>query len=131
MEIFLGILFGLLGGVIAGMGMGGGTLLIPLLVIFMQFSQLQAQTINLIAFLPMAIITLIIHCKNHLVDFKNSWLIALFGVASSILGAYVTTLIEMDFLRICFGTFLIILGVFQFSKCVVNCEKKKQFQKQF
>ena len=131
MEIFLGILFGLLGGVIAGMGMGGGTLLIPLLVIFMQFSQLQAQTINLIAFLPMAIITLIIHCKNHLVDFKNSWLIALFGVASSILGAYVTTLIEMDFLRICFGTFLIILGVFQFSKCVVDCEKKKQFKKQF
>ncbi len=131
MEIFLGILFGLLGGVIAGMGMGGGTLLIPLLVIFMQFSQLQAQTINLIAFLPMAIITLIIHCKNHLVDFKNSWLIALFGVASSILGAYVTTLVEMDFLRICFGAFLIILGVFQFSKCVVDCEKKKQFKKQF
>lgn len=131
MEIFLGILFGLLGGVIAGMGMGGGTLLIPLLVIFMQFSQLQAQTINLIAFLPMAIITLIIHCKNHLVDFKNSWLIALFGVASSILGAYVTTLVEMDFLRICFGTFLIILGVFQFSKCVVDCEKKKRLKKQF
>lgn len=131
MEIFLGVIFGLLGGVVAGMGMGGGTLLIPLLVIFMQFSQLQAQTINLIAFLPMAIITLIIHFKNHLVDFKNSWLIALFGVASSILGAYITTLVKMDFLRICFGAFLIILGTFQFSKCVVDCKNKNMYKKQF
>ena len=127
MEIFLSILFGVVGGVVAGMGMGGGTLLIPLLVIFMQFTQLQAQTINLIAFLPMAIVTLIIHCKNHLVDFKNSWLIALFGVVSSILGAFVTTLVEINFLRICFGAFLIILGSFQFSKCVVG--KRKEINK--
>lgn len=123
MDLILGIVFGVLGGVIAGMGMGGGTLLIPLLVIFLEFSQLQAQTINLLAFLPMAIITLIIHCKNHLVDFKNSWLIALFGVASSILGAYITTLVEMEFLRICFGAFLIILGTFQFAKAVRNHKK--------
>lgn len=125
MDVVLGIAFGVLGGIIAGMGMGGGTLLIPLLVIFLEFSQLQAQTINLIAFLPMAIITLIIHCKNHLVDFKNSWLVAVFGVASSVLGAYVTTLVEMEFLRVCFGAFLIILGAFQFAKCVADSEKQK------
>ena len=101
--MILGIVFGILGGIIAGMGMGGGTLLIPLLVIFLDFTQINAQTINLLAFLPMAIITLIIHCKNHLVDFKNSWLIALIGVGGSILGAYLTTMVKMDFLRICFG----------------------------
>ncbi|MGN1227631.1 MAG: TSUP family transporter [Christensenellales bacterium] len=122
--MILGIIFGVLGGIIAGMGMGGGTLLIPLLVIFLNFTQINAQTINLLAFLPMAIITLIIHCKNHLVDFKNSWLIALIGVGGSILGAYLTTMVQMDFLRICFGAFLIILGTFQLAKCIKNCNKK-------
>ena len=38
MTIFLLILFGLLGGIFGGMGMGGGTMLIPLLTIFLNFS---------------------------------------------------------------------------------------------
>ena len=71
MEIFLGILFGLLGGVIAGMGMGGGTLLIPLLVIFMQFSQLQAQTINLIAFLFIILINFLCFSRLFLIFLYN------------------------------------------------------------
>ena len=39
MEIFLLILFGFLAGIIGGMGMGGGTILIPLLTIFLSISQ--------------------------------------------------------------------------------------------
>ena len=69
MEYFLYILFGALGGLIGGMGMGGGTILIPLLTLFLNVPQLQAQTINLISFIPMAIVSLIIHIKNKLVDF--------------------------------------------------------------
>lgn len=120
MGIFLQILFGVLAGIIAGMGMGGGTLLIPMLIIFLNFTQLQAQTINLIAFLPMALIALVIHFKNHLVKYKDCILIAIIGVASSILGSFLASLIEMDNLKIYFGTFLIILGTFQFAKIVHN-----------
>ena len=51
MQYFLYVLFGLLGGLIGGMGMGGGTILIPLLTLFLNIPQLQAQTINLISFI--------------------------------------------------------------------------------
>ena len=124
MNVFLGVIFGVLGGVIAGMGMGGGTLLIPLLVIFLSFDQLQAQTINLLAFLPMALASLIIHFKNHLVDFKSTWVIALFGMLGAIFGAYATTLVDTKTLKICFGAFLIILGTYQFSKRIYKSKYK-------
>lgn len=41
---------GIISGVVSGMGMGGGTLLIPILTIFFHFNQQLAQGINLLAF---------------------------------------------------------------------------------
>ena len=72
MYIFLLILFGVIGGVLGGMGMGGGTLLIPLLTLGLNLTQQNAQAINLMAFLPMSIFALIIHFKNKLVRYKFS-----------------------------------------------------------
>ena len=62
--IFLG-LCGLVSGILGGLGMGGGTLLIPLLTIFLSVSQIESQGINLIAFIPMSVIAIIIHAKNR------------------------------------------------------------------
>ena len=53
-----------LGGIIGGMGMGGGTLLIPLLTLAAGVEQHLAQAINLMSFVPMSIVALIIHKKN-------------------------------------------------------------------
>ena len=41
-------------GVISGMGMGGGTLLIPALTLLMGIPQRQAQGVNMLSFLPAA-----------------------------------------------------------------------------
>ena len=76
MEYIWYVVAGVLGGVLGGMGMGGGTILIPLLSIFYAVSQHTAQAVNLISFLPMAVVALIIHLKNKLVDFKKlTWII--------------------------------------------------------
>lgn len=124
MQIFLLILFGLLAGIIGGMGMGGGTILIPFLTIFLSFAQKQAQGINLICFLFLAIPALIIHFKNKLIEKKYLWIIIISGVLFCGLGSYFATVINGDILKICFGIFLIILGVFEFIKLFT--EKKKQ-----
>ena len=87
--VFWEIVAGILGGIIGGMGMGGGTLTIPLLTIFLSYEQLQAQGVNLIAFLPMSFVALWIHIKNHLVDFKNTWLLAVIGCVFSLGGALI------------------------------------------
>lgn len=59
---------GAAGGVLAGMGMGGGTLTIPLLVLVLAADQITAQFANLIAFLPTGAAALGVHIKNGLVD---------------------------------------------------------------
>ena len=125
MEIFLLILFGVISGIIGGMGMGGGTLLIPLLTIFLGIKQHIAQGINLIAFLPMSVIALIFHIKNKLVNFKKSWIIIILGVASSIGGAILSLNLKGEQVKTYFGIFLIALGVFQFVSIFFNGKKKK------
>lgn len=107
------ILAGILGGIIGGMGMGGGTLTIPILTIFLSYEQIRAQGINLISFLPMAIVAIIIHAKNKLVDFKRTWAIALIGCVFSVCGAMLANHISNKVLNKAFALFLIGLGIWQ------------------
>ena len=118
--IFGEILAGIIGGIVAGMGMGGGTLTIPILTIFLSYKQLRAQGINLIAFLPMAVVALFIHVKNHLVDFKNTWLLAVVGAFFSLGGALIANNISNNVLKKFFALFLIGLGIWQFVEMKRN-----------
>ena len=111
MRVFLIILFGTLGGILGGMGMGGGTLLIPLLTLGLNFTQQNAQAINLIAFLPMSIVALIIHFKNQLVNYKASIPIMITGVISSVGSSYLANNVNSSRLSVYFGIFLIVLGI--------------------
>lgn len=106
-------LFGIISGVLGGLGMGGGTLLIPLLTIFLNVNQLQSQGINLIAFIPMSIVALIIHAKNKLINYKICIPIVLSGILFSILGAFLANKVNTLTLKKLFGIFLVALGLFQ------------------
>ena len=114
MEYIWYIIAGVFGGVLGGMGMGGGTVLIPLLSIFYAVSQHTAQAVNLISFLPMAIVALIIHLKNKLIDFKGILWMIIPGVLFCIFGCYLARTIPGGVLRRCFGGFLTLLSIFQF-----------------
>ena len=107
------IIAGLVGGIAGGMGMGGGTLTIPILTIFLASSQIRAQGLNLVAFIPMAIIALIIHAKNGLLDIKRTWGIALIGCVFSLIGAIIANNIDNYILKKMFAVFLIILAIWQ------------------
>lgn len=105
---------GIISGVLGGMGMGGGTILIPLLSIFYAVSQHTAQATNLISFIPMSVIALIIHLKNKLVDFKKLTWIIIPGILTCVLGCYIAKAIKGMILRRLFGGFLLLLSIFQF-----------------
>ena len=64
MDIVYLILAGFAGGIISGMGMGGGTLLIPILTVFLGMSQKLSQGINLLVFLPVALVAIIVYAKK-------------------------------------------------------------------
>ena len=120
-EIFAGVL----GGIIAGMGMGGGTLTIPILTIFLHYKQINAQGLNLIAFLPTAVIALIIHIKNKLVVFKQTWLLALTGCLFCVGSAILANHISNNILKKAFAIFLIALAIWQLVEFIKEIKNNK------
>ena len=120
------IVAGLVSGIVGGMGMGGGTLLIPILTIFLSFEQKKAQAINLLAFIPMAIASLIIHIKNKLVDFRVGIPIMLSGILASIIGSLLAMRLNNDILRRLFGCFLLLVGIWQLISIFIPQDKQKE-----
>lgn len=120
-------LAGFVSGIVAGMGMGGGTLLIPILSIFFSmFSQIEAQAINLFVFIPMAILALLIHAKNRLIDYKVALPIIIVGVIVSIGGALLAQSFANNTLRTLFGVFLLVIGGWQIFSIIIAIKRKKQ-----
>lgn len=129
MDIFLYILFGVLGGIIGGMGMGGGTLLIPLLTIFLSIEQKSAQGINLLAFIPMAVVALIIHFKNKLVVTKGIFWIIIPGIIFSVGFAFIASLLHNEILHTLFGIFLILIAVYEGTCLFFDTDNSNKEQK--
>ena len=117
---------GVVSGIVGGMGMGGGTLLIPILSIFLGFAQKDAQGINLLVFIPMSIVALIFHIKNKLVDFRVGIPVVIVGVVFSIIGSLIANGLSNNNLRVYFGVFLLLVGVFQFIQTFINSKKNKK-----
>ena len=127
-RILIFIIIGIAGGLIGGMGMGGGTLLIPLLTLFTATDQHLAQAVNLIAFIPMSAVALIIHIKNKLVEFRFVPITALPAVTASVLASLLSKRVEGDALGMYFGIFLMCLGVYQLISAIIVLVKKKKLK---
>ena len=119
------VLLACLSGVLAGMGMGGGTFLIPILTIIMGIDQTLAQATNLLVFVPCGIICTIIYAKDKLIDFKRGGIIIAGAVAVSILAALIAVKIESEVLKLIFGAFIAGLGLVQLVVFIVNKIKNK------
>ena len=129
LKILLMILFGTLGGVVGGMGMGGGTVLIPLLTLLGGVTQHLAQSVNLFAFIPMSVVAIIIHARNKLIDVKSALMFAPPAVIMSVLASLVIKKITGKVLAKMFGAFLLILGVIRLVgaiKTFINNNKDKK-----
>ena len=125
-KILVFIASGIAGGIIGGMGMGGGTLLIPLLTVFGGVEQRLSQGINLIAFIPMSVVALVIHAKNKLLLPKYLLTTALPAVAASVPASLLVRKIRNKVLSRSFGVFLALLGVAQLCVLLVKKYKEKK-----
>ena len=123
MEYLYLALIGIAGGVLGGMGMGGGTLLIPLLTLFLGIEQKYCQGLNLISFIPMCVCVLFIHKKNNLLNFNASLPLIIFGLCACIITSIIAQKTDNHTLRIIFGVFLIILSI---SNIILQLKKQKK-----
>lgn len=123
MSFILFLVAGFFSGVLGGMGMGGGTVLIPALTVIFGVEQHIAQATNLIAFLPMAAFTLKVHKENGLLKTEGLLWLVVPALLTSVAAGFVAALLPSVVLKKLFGAFLVGLSVklliearFSFSK---------------
>ena len=109
-------LVGFCAGIISGMGIGGGTILIPALLFLTSITQQQAQGVNLIYFIPTAITALITHQKKGNLDWKTAKPLAVLGLVGAAAGAFLAVSLESELLRKIFGGFLFLMGLSEIFK---------------
>ncbi len=114
MRFLVWLTAGIAGGVLGGMGMGGGTVLIPILTIFCGVPQHMAQSVNLLTFLPMSALSLRVHAQNGLLDTKGALWMMVPATVLSALGAVFVQGVASGALRVGFGIFLCLLSLYQF-----------------
>ena len=111
MSFYLYLILGFVGGIPAGMGMGGGTLTIPLLTVLGGVEQKLAHSAILFSFLPMSLGGLKVHADNGLLKTDGVLWLILPALVLSCLGVLLTSVLPSEILRKGFGVFLIFLSV--------------------
>ena len=111
------IIAGFLSGIIGAMGFGGGGILILYLTLYRNIPQLNAQGINLIFFIPSAVLALIMHSKNKLINWKTAFKYILYGLLGVAIGFIALKFIDGKYIAKIFSVILIFTGVKElFSK---------------
>ncbi len=105
------ILVGFLSGMTASMGLGGGFILVIYLTTILEINQIDAQGMNIMFFIPIAIISIFFHIKNKLIDKKPLLFSIISGIFGVLIGISTTFLFKVEFLSKLFSIMLFIFGL--------------------
>jgi uncharacterized protein len=108
------VAIGLAGGIIAGLlGVGGGVLFVPGLVIFLGLDQHQAEATSLLAIIPVAIVGTYVQDRYGNVRRSDALLLGLLSLAGAAGGVVLANALSGTVLRDAFaGLLLVIAGQF-------------------
>ena len=116
-EIILVIIIGLAAGILSGLvGVGGGIILVPALVYFLNYGQHQAQGTSLgVLTFPVVIIAFVVYyrdCRamNTPIDFKIIGLLALGFILGGFFGSKIAVKIDNEMLKKIFAVILFYTG---------------------
>lgn len=126
MDIIGDVLIGLISGICTGIGLGGGSVLILSLVLFLNFDQHIAQATNILFFIPTALSAILINIKSKNINFKLSISIIIFGIMGSVVGAFISSKLNVKDLRKLFGLFLLLVAIYEFYSLIRQYIKNKK-----
>lgn len=111
---FVFVVIGLLGGVASGLfGVGGGIVVVPALIYWAGFSQHMATGTSLAVLLPpIGLAATIEYYRHGNVDVRAAILLAVTMFLGAWLGAYFANQMKGPHLRLLFGVFLSVLGIY-------------------
>ncbi|MGN0613487.1 MAG: TSUP family transporter [Porcipelethomonas sp.] len=104
-------------GILASMGLGGGMVLILYLTLISGMPQIEAQGINLLFFIPIAISALVMHTRSGLVKWKKIIPAIICGALTAVAGSFIAGAMDSSLLTKAFAIFVFITGIRElFSK---------------
>lgn len=98
-------------GFLAGLGVGGGSLLMLWLTVVVGMEYPQARVINLLFFLPGALIATLFHCKQGRLNIKKILPAIVLGSVTAALFSFIGNKIDTAFIQKCFGGLLLLTGL--------------------
>lgn len=110
MNWLLAFLCGFSTSILSAWGVGGGTLLLLVMTLFLGVDQRTAQGVNLLFFLPTAAAALLFHWKQGYLDRPTLKSALPWAVALALAGAWIATAVDVDILRRPFGVYLLASG---------------------
>lgn len=109
---FVVVLVGVATGILSGLlGVGGGIIMIPAMVLLLGMSQKMAQGISLAVIIPVSVSGAVIHARHGNVNFGVGIPLAIGGVLGGIVGANAALNASPMILRGAFGVLMLILGI--------------------
>ncbi len=106
------ILIGILAGVLSGLvGVGGGIIMVPLLILFFGFNQHQAQGTSLaVLAVPVTAVAVFTYYKEGQINIKYAAVIAVFFVVGSIFGSKLALTLDQNILKKIFAIVLLVIA---------------------
>lgn len=98
-------------GFLSGLGIGGGSLLILWLTAVLGMDQAPARAINLLFFLPCAVIACLFRWKQGRLRWRVVLPAAICGCAAALLGSGIAQWMDVSILKKLFGGLLIVTGL--------------------
>ena len=105
-------LAGFFTGILSAWGIGGGTLLLLVMSLFLGIDQITAQGINLLYFLPTAGMGLLSHGKSGLLEKPVLRSAVPAGLTAAALAAWLSFSVDTELLRRPFGVYLLAAGIY-------------------
>ena len=110
-EFLIALTVGTVLGVLAGLGTGGGSLLLIWLTSVMGTDPMQARSVNLLFFLPGALIVSLLRHKQGNLPIKKLLPAIVFGCAAAAAASLISRTMELTVLKKMFGALLIASGI--------------------
>ncbi len=109
--MLISVITGTVLGFLSGLGIGGGSLLILWLTLVMHIEQSVARNINLLFFVPSALIACLFRWKQGVLDWKRIVPALVSGMAGAGLFTWLSSYIDTALLRKPFGVLLLLTGI--------------------
>lgn len=106
------VLIGILAGILSGLvGVGGGVIMVPLLVLLLGFSQHQAQGTSLaVLVVPVTAVAVYSYYKEGYIDWRYAAIIAVFFVIGGYFGSKIAIGLDQRMLKKIFGVILLLIA---------------------